>query len=241
MCTVVLLHRPGHAWPLLLGANRDEMIDRAALPPDLHWPDRPDVFAGQDRLGGGTWLGMNAAGVVAAVLNRTGSLGPSPNKRSRGELPLLALEHATAEDAVAALCDLDGRAYRSFNMVVADRESAYFARGSGSAVVRALPLTPNEVHMVTAHDPDDTTSARVARHLPRFRAATPPEPPGDWASWREILRDRSGPIESQIHVAARSGFGTVSSALVALPTRGKPVWWFAAGSEEFRPLRVALK
>ena len=55
MCTVVLLHRPGHAWPLLLAAIRDERIDRAWDPPAAHWPDRPGVvvadcdLAHQDR------------------------------------------------------------------------------------------------------------------------------------------------------------------------------------------------
>ncbi|MEJ0068804.1 MAG: hypothetical protein WDO24_08845 [Pseudomonadota bacterium] len=38
MCTVVLLVRPGHDWPLLLGANRDEMADRHWDPPARHWP-----------------------------------------------------------------------------------------------------------------------------------------------------------------------------------------------------------
>ena len=75
MCTVVLLIRPGHAWPLVLAANRDEMLNRAWDPPAAHWPDQPDVIAGRDRSGGGTWMGVNRAGVVAAVLNRPGSLG----------------------------------------------------------------------------------------------------------------------------------------------------------------------
>ena len=98
MCTVVLLIRPGHAWPLLLAANRDERLDRAWDPPAAHWPDQPDVVAGRDRSGGGTWMGVNQAGVVAAVLNRQGSLGPAPGKRSRGELPLLALATPTAAE-----------------------------------------------------------------------------------------------------------------------------------------------
>jgi len=72
VCTVVLLRRPTHAWPLILGANRDEMADRAWLPPARHWPDRRRVVAGLDRLAGGTWLGVNEFGVVATVLNRRG-------------------------------------------------------------------------------------------------------------------------------------------------------------------------
>ena len=34
MCTLVILRRPGHDWPLILAANRDEMLDRPwQLPP----------------------------------------------------------------------------------------------------------------------------------------------------------------------------------------------------------------
>ena len=61
MCTVVLLIRPGHAWPLVLAANRDEMLDRPWEPPAAYWPEQPDVMAGRDRLGGGTWMGVNRA------------------------------------------------------------------------------------------------------------------------------------------------------------------------------------
>ena len=50
MCTLVILRRPGHRWPVLIGANRDEMIDRPWEPPGRHWPDRPEVVAGLDRL-----------------------------------------------------------------------------------------------------------------------------------------------------------------------------------------------
>ena len=71
MCTVVILRRPDHRWPVLIGANRDEMIDRPWKPPGRHWPDRPEVVAGLDILAGGSWLGINDWGVAAAVLNRT--------------------------------------------------------------------------------------------------------------------------------------------------------------------------
>ena len=48
---LVILRRPGHDWPLILAANRDEMIDRPWQPPARHWPDRPEVLAGLKNLG----------------------------------------------------------------------------------------------------------------------------------------------------------------------------------------------
>ncbi len=86
MCTLVILRRPGHPWPLILAANRDEMTDRPWQPPGSHWPDRPEIVAGMDETAGGSWLGLNDHGVVAGVLNRVDSLGPEAGKRSRGEL-----------------------------------------------------------------------------------------------------------------------------------------------------------
>lgn len=228
MCTVVLLLRPGHAWPVLLAANRDEMQERTWDFPGAHWPENPDIVAGRDRTGNGTWLGLNAHGVVAAVLNRPGSLGPQPGKLSRGGLPLLALGQRTARDAAAAVARVDAGDYRSFNMVIADAAEAYFLRGLG----RGAPgdeILPEGLHMVTARDPDDLSSPRVARHLPRLRAAEPPVPPDGWASWQAILADRSGPVESQINVVPHGGFATVCSSLIALPRHGKAVWRFAAG------------
>src|SRR3546814_3215120 len=81
--------------------------------------------------------------VVAAILNRRGSLGPAPGKRSRGELVLEALDHADALTAAEALAELDPRAYRSFNLVVADNRDAYWLCNRGepdSRVVEVMPV-----------------------------------------------------------------------------------------------------
>ena len=177
MCTVVILRRPGDAWPLLLAGNRDERIDRPWRPPGRHWPDRPEVVAGLDVEAGGSWLGVNDHGVVAAVLNRVDTLGPLPGKRSRGELVLEALDHAEAAEAAEALLDLDPRAYRPFNLVVADAEAAFWLRhaaGDGAAV-EAHPIPPG-LSMLSARELNDTASPRLRRYLPRFRVAPCPIP-----------------------------------------------------------------
>lgn len=174
-------------------------------------------------------MGMNAAGMVAAVLNRSGSLGPAPGKRSRGELPLLALEYSTAIAAAASIATLDGGDWRSFNMVIADRSGVWFVRGLGHGAPEATALAPG-LHMVTAHDPDDPHSPRVARHLPRFQAAPPPEPP-DWAAWQTLLADTSGGLAA-LNVPAHDAFGTVCASLTGIPDTGPPVWLFADGAPD---------
>src|SRR5438128_11572952 len=140
MCTLVFLRRPEHEWPVIIGANRDEMIDRPALPPGRHWPDRAEVVAGRDLLAGGSWLGINDWGVAAAVLNRHGSLGPAAGVRSRGELVLEALDHADAVAAAAALSHLDPAAYRTFNLIVADESDGFWLRHAGGTRVEVHPL-----------------------------------------------------------------------------------------------------
>lgn len=246
MCTVVLLRRPDSAWPLILGANRDELVERAWRPPARHWPDRSDLVAGLDEQAGGTWLGLNDGGVVAAILNRRHSLGPAPDKRSRGELVLEALDHADAVAAAAALADLDPRAYRPFNMAVADNRDAFWIRSLGSgARVEVHPVPPG-LSMLTAWDRNDAAcSARTRHYLPRFEAAAPPDPDrGDWADWERLLTSEERPAGEEdpngaMHVVTDWGFGTVSSSLIALPAAGdperRPVWRFALTWPERRP------
>ena len=224
MCTLVILRRPGHEWPLILAANRDEMASRAALPPGRHWPDRPQVVAGLDLVAGGSWLGINDYGVVAAVMNREGSLGPAPGKRSRGELVLEALDHAEAAEAAQALGFLDPLAYRPFNLFVGDPVSAYWLRHEGRGAggcVEAQEIHAG-LHILTARELDDESVPRIRALLSRFRDAAAPAPTaGDWKDWPCLVADRSysekdGPYAA-INLALPNGFGTRCSHLLALP------------------------
>jgi uncharacterized protein with NRDE domain len=235
MCTLVLLRRPGHKWPLILGANRDEMRDRPWKAPGRHWDDRPNVVAGLDELAGGSWLGVNDEGVVAAILNRAGTLGPAAGKRSRGELVLDALDHVDAVAAAAALVDIEPAAYRPFNLVLADNRDAFWLahRGDGPVVMQRIG---EGLHMVTARELDDPASPRIRRYRDRFRAATPPDPTtDDWQEWQALLGDAvpgdGEAVESAMRFTRPDGFATVSSALIALPELGRkiePVGRFAS-------------
>ncbi|MEA2778767.1 MAG: hypothetical protein QOK29_311 [Rhodospirillaceae bacterium] len=236
MCSVIILRRPGHDWPLLFAANRDEMRDRPWLPPARHWPDRPQVVAGLDQLAGGSWLGLNDHGLIAGVMNRTSSLGPSPGKRSRGELVLEALDHADAIPAAEALAAIEPAAYRPFNLVLVDNRDAFWLRNTGERI-DVQPL-PEGLSMVTAHDCNDgVNSRRIGHYLPLFEAAAPPDPGGDdWRAWESLMASvdfsAGGSVHDAMTIVGENGFETLSSALIALPAPGlerPPIWRFAAG------------
>jgi uncharacterized protein with NRDE domain len=216
MCSIILRIGPDG---VCIAANRDEMMDRPWDAPAQFWPG---ITGGRDRLAGGTWMGLNRHGVMAAVLNRSGTLGPAPGKNSRGELPLLALQHATAAAAAQALAALDAGSYRSFNLVVADAAGAFLACGLAAGPVRVSPL-PAGVTMITSGAPNDVSMPRIARHLPKFQAA-------GFADWGALLADGGDGGPEALNIPPRKGFGTVCASLITLPQGGAPDWQFAPAS-----------
>jgi hypothetical protein len=228
MCTLVILRRPRHRWRVLIGANRDEMIERPSKPPGRHWPDRPELTAGLDMLAGGSWFGINDWGVAAAVLNRHGSLGPAPDRRSRGELVLEALDHSDATAAAEALSDLDPEAYRTFNLIIADESHGFWLRHAGGLRIELRPLKEG-LSMIAAGDLDDLATRRLELALPAFRAWPVPDPDhNDWSGWQSLLSSTRAPQNEPATAAMRfrtDGYGTVSSALIGLPARDEPDRW----------------
>jgi uncharacterized protein with NRDE domain len=247
MCTVILLRRPHHDWPLLLAGNRDEMAGRPWMAPARHWALSPDVTGGLDVLAEGSWLALNDHGVVATVLNRYGTLGPAAGKRSRGELVLQALDHADAQAAAVALRHLDPEAYRPFNLVVADNRDAFWLRADGRTV--SALVIPEGLSMLTAGELNDEKDLRIRAFRPRFMLAPPPDPDAqDFAAWQQLLAERAPAPqtdrEAGLTFQLDNGFGTRSSAIVALPEMGrsgvKPVFLFAGGPPDQTPFEPVL-
>jgi hypothetical protein len=166
-------------------------------------------------------------------------------------LVLEALDHADARDAAAALADIDPRAYRPFNMIIADNRDAFWLRhadAGGAARPTARPLGPG-LAMIAAGDLDENETPRLRRYRPRFAAAAPPDPgTGDWAAWEALFADdgttpHDGPTGA-MRFATERGFATVSSSLIALPAvvraGVKPVFRFRAWRPEPTPWHDVL-
>jgi uncharacterized protein with NRDE domain len=233
MCSIILrIDESG----IFIAANRDELLRRPWQLPAAHWPEHPGIIAGRDETAGGTWLGLNQHGVMAAILNRHGTLGPAAGKTSRGELPLLALQHKTAEAAAAALAKIDAAAYRSFNLVIADNSSAYFLAGVESGSPSLQKLEPG-TWMITSGEPNDASLPRIARHLPKFESSP-------FSEWPNLLADNTGPWTSALNIPPQNGFGTVSASLITLPQAGPLSWLFAPGPPDdatFTPIPVTAR
>lgn len=120
MCLIVFSWQPDAATPLVLLANRDEFFERPAEP--MHWwQDRPDVLAGRDLRGGGTWMGVNRAGRFAALTNfRDGRAPMAPKDAPSRGLLVSAMLDATSFDDDLLRIEKHAHEYAGFNLLAGD-------------------------------------------------------------------------------------------------------------------------
>ena len=92
--------------------------------------------------------------------------------------------------------------------------------------------------MITASDRNDTNSARIRTYLPQFQTASEPNAEsGDWSGWTSLMSsqvfDSEGGSDGAMFIKSDSGFGTVCSSLIALPSqenqRVRPKFLFSSG------------
>lgn len=128
MCTLTVL-RASDA--LTLTINRDDTPARPEAPP-RRWRDDGLSFAAPiDCEAGGTWIGVNSAGVAAFLLNRYDDA--PKGARSRGEVVPAALNTINLGSATAAVEALTHRDYSPFTCVVVSEDGASRVDWTGAA------------------------------------------------------------------------------------------------------------
>ncbi|WP_210542563.1 NRDE family protein [Rhodoferax sp. PAMC 29310] len=118
MCLIAWHWQPDHETPLLLIGNRDEFYARPTQA--LQWWEDASVLAGRDQQAGGTWLGVNRRGQMAALTNYRDPMTLRDNTPSRGALVADFLEGDWS--STSYLDGLVGRCadYNPFNLLVFD-------------------------------------------------------------------------------------------------------------------------
>ena len=119
MCLIVFAWQVIPGLSLLAAANRDEFYERPALPAHW-WPDQPDVYAGRDLRGNGTWLGITRGGRFAALTNVRDPRRQRSDAPSRGALVSDFLAGSdSASDYIESISADAGR-FSGFNLLVCD-------------------------------------------------------------------------------------------------------------------------
>lgn len=210
MCLLALCFRVVEDAAVVVGANREEYYQRGGEPPRLLSGSLRAV-AGVDPVAGGTWLGVNENGVLAAVTNRPKLQTPA-QPRSRG---LLVRELLTCPSAAAA-ADHAARAlqhdsYAGANILCADAGQAIVFHAGDR--LRSQVLPPG-IHVLTNGDIDDPNDPRLKYAL-------------DWLSRRpydsaadcvRVLRELCVQHEPEHPPICfrHEERGTVSSSIIAL-------------------------
>jgi hypothetical protein len=119
MCTVTVLP---HETGIRVMCNRDERRSRpAALPPQVHDLGGRLAAFPVDPQGGGSWVGVNDAGIVVTLLNVSGSSRRSPEEptRSRGLIVREMLRCGSLSHVLETVATLDVGRFDPFRLVVA--------------------------------------------------------------------------------------------------------------------------
>jgi uncharacterized protein with NRDE domain len=213
MCTLIALHRCVPGAPLVVAANRDEFAGRPARGPALRETEHGVVVAPLDAQAGGTWLGVNPAGMFAAVTNRR-SDAPDPRRRSRGFLVLDALGAASAAEAAAAALETPPGAYNPFNLFVADRERAFAI--SYAEAPRCIELAPGP-HVIGNADLGAQPPPKVARLADRIARLADARGDSLLERLADLCRGHDGGGAPTDDTCVHAGsYGTRSSTLLRL-------------------------
>ncbi|MBS0544821.1 MAG: NRDE family protein [Proteobacteria bacterium] len=240
MCLIAFAWRADADFPLVVVANRDEYLDRPAMPAHW-WQDAPDLLAGRDLEAGGTWMGVTRSGRFAALTNYRDPSRRHTNAPSRGALVRRALEADADTLATLRSVAADSVHYAGFNLLVSDGDTM----GIHESTTGSVRLLGPGVYGLSNHLLDTPwpklTRARslLAECLPRV--------PSD-AAVLALLRDRTVAADEDLPRTGVSlewerllsptfiqapGYGTRCSSLVTMDREGRAQlseWtWDAAG------------
>jgi uncharacterized protein with NRDE domain len=175
MCLIVLAYRSHPDYGLIVGANRDEFYERPTAPASF-WEDAPQVLAGRDLRGGGTWLGITREGRFAAVTNYRDSSSARAGAPSRGLLVsefLKGRSHPAAYlRALAAVADQ----YNGFSLFVGDSRALYYYSNREGRIRHLAPgLYGLSNHLLDTPWPKVERSKQALAALIRQNTARLPE------------------------------------------------------------------
>jgi uncharacterized protein with NRDE domain len=146
VCLILFAYRHHASCPLVLAANRDEFYERPSAAARF-WEEAPDILAGKDLLGGGTWIGIRRDGRLAAITNYRAPRHFRNGAPSRGDLVRTFLTGKEDFPSFRERVRRDAALYNGFNLLAMNggEMECFSSFGEGWA-----PVTPG-IHGLSNH------------------------------------------------------------------------------------------
>ncbi|MDT0594359.1 NRDE family protein [Glaciecola petra] len=116
MCILFIAVNQHPKYPLIIAANRDEFHKRPTQASHF-WQGQSDILAGKDLVAGGTWMGINKKGRIAALTNIRAPGKERENAVSRGELVANYLVNHQPDDEYLANLQTTHENYNGYNLL----------------------------------------------------------------------------------------------------------------------------
>ena len=185
MCLFFCAFEIHPTYRLIVAANRDEFYERPSQPAAF-WPESPDLLAGKDLQGGGTWFGITRSGRLAATTNYRDPRSHRNDAPSRG---LLLTDYLLGSADPAGYLEQVRRkaaAYNGFNLILGSTRELYYTSNRKGGVIALTPgLYGLSNHLL------DTPWPKVARGKEAFGELLSRGGDLDPEALFEILSDRS--------------------------------------------------
>ncbi len=226
MCLIFVAYKHHARYPLVVAANRDEFYRRPTAPAGF-WAEHPDLLAGRDLDGGGTWLGISRTGRFAAVTNYREPGRTRVGMPSRGQLVTEFLLGADTPMDYLRRVSARGADYNGFNLLVRDESAlCWYSNRAYGARELAPGVYALSNHLLDTHWP------KVARGKAGFESILDQDTL-DEDALLDLLADRTVALEEELpdtgvgrqleHVLSpifinSENYGTRSSTLVSVDT-----------------------
>ena len=222
MCTSVIFFKKNEDWPIIIGSNRDESLNRQSLFPGRHWEKYPHIVAGKDLKRSGTWIGINDYGIFGLIHNRNFKNNNENNKTSRGLLLLDILKKNSIEKILTFISNIDKKFYNDFNLLFGNFNSCYFIQNDIQNKRIIIEELNEGLSIITDKNINDLEDEKINIYYNIFNKSQLPNPfENNWKEWIKILTtiDKKK-IENTKNICflnKKLNYGTKSSSLIAIP------------------------
>jgi uncharacterized protein with NRDE domain len=133
MCLIVFAWEMHPKYRLVMAANRDETYQRRTARAGF-WAENPDILAGKDLQGGGTWLGIHRNGKFTAITNYRDPRKVNPQAITRGKITRDYLHYPHGPITFLKHLEKEADAYNGFNLLVGNAEGLFYFSNIGKKI-----------------------------------------------------------------------------------------------------------